>query len=130
MIGLDTNVLVRYLVQDDDLQAKTAAKIIEAGDEFFINLIVICELVWVLDSCYELNKKDIILIIEKLLTTREITFEKRDTIWGALDDFKVNSVDFADCLIGRLNQSHDCETTLTFDKSLKKLNSFQFVTSY
>ena len=57
MIGLDTSLLVRYLVGDDKRQSEAADKLVSNGDLFFINLIVLCELVWVLESCYDLKKE-------------------------------------------------------------------------
>ncbi len=128
MIGLDTNVLVRYLVQDDKRQSALAIKIIESpGEVFWVNLIVLCELAWVLESCYHLPKKKIAETIEKILITRQFSIERSDWVWESLDDFNMSNADFSDALIGRINIHHDCQTTLTFDKSTQKLKTFKVV---
>lgn len=127
MIGLDTNVLVRFLVQDDKHQSQAATRLIEGGQDFFINVIVLCELVWVLESCYDLKKQDTVNTIEKILTTRQFTVENSDVVWGALDDFKADEADFADCLIGKINRQKECLYTASFDKAVKRLQTFKLV---
>ncbi len=124
MIGLDTNILVRYLVQDHLEQARLAGQLIESGDTFFINQIVLCELVWVLVSCYDLDKQQIIAVLEKILVIHQFKIENSDLARKALEDFKDSKSDFSDCLIGRANQAYGCKMTASFDKNLKKLDSF------
>ena len=127
MIGLDTSLLVRYLVGDDKRQSEAADKLVSNGDLFFINLIVLCELVWVLESCYDLKKESLVDVLEKILATRQFVVEKSDLVWRALDDFKGTKADFSDCLIGRANRDQDCRYTASFDKGTKNLETFQFV---
>ncbi len=123
MTGLDTNVLVRYLVRDDVKQAKMAAdaikKTITSDDRCFINHIVLCELVWVLESAYEYTKKEIVDTLEKILMTRQFQIESKDLLHHALNDYRCGTGDLADYLIGRINQAGRCGTTLTFDSELK-----------
>ena len=128
MKGLDTNVLVRYIVQDDKTQSRAASSFIRnaslTGESFFINCIVLCELVWVLESAYDFPKKEITDVCEKILKIKQFEIEYRDIVYSALLAYKKGKGDFADYLIGRINQSHGCNMTVTFDKSLTKQAGF------
>ena len=104
MIGLDTNVLVRYVTQDDPVQSAKASELIESlttASPGFVSLVSILELVWVLQSCYQSAKSDVVMVLETLLRTRELTVEHAEIIWQALRRFSANKADFADCLIAR-----------------------------
>ena len=128
MKGLDTNVLVRYLVQDDEIQGRKAAQLVDEatskGEPLFVNLIVLCEAVWVLESAYGYSKPEIMDTIDRLLSTVELEIEDRDVARLALADSRERNVDFADGAIGRRNRSLNCDVTLTFDRSLKRLETF------
>ncbi len=118
MIGLDTNVLVRYVTQDDLVQSAKASELIESlttASPGFISLVSIVELVWVLQSCYQSAKSDVVMVLETLLRTRELTVEHAEIIWQALRKFVANKADFADCLIERCAHAAGCEYTATFD---------------
>ena len=123
MTGLDTNVLVRYLTQDDPAQARKAARAIEEraqeGEEFYITGIVLCELVWVLDEAYGYSRGKIQQALEAILRTQQFRFENKDHLWQALGDYRDGKADFADYLIGRVAARSGCKETLTFDQSLK-----------
>jgi predicted nucleic-acid-binding protein len=125
MKAIDTNVLVRYLVQDDPAQGGKAAAYIEGtaskGDQILISNIVLCETVWVLDSAYGYAKAEIEDTLGRILQTGVFQFEAKDAVSAAVDDYCNARVDFADCLIGRLNSLLGAEPTVTFDKALKKL---------
>ena len=131
MIGLDTNVLVRYLVQDDPAQARKATQFIDKAlqehELLFLNCIVLCELVWVLESAYGYSKLTIIDVLDKILTTAQFEIEQKDEVRKALDDFKRRNTDFADCLIGRKNLNSGCSHTVSFDKQAAKAAIFQSV---
>ena len=131
MKALDTNVVVRYLVQDDPAQGRKAAAYIEeaaaAGEQVLIGNIVLCELVWVLDSAYGYAKSEIQGAIEKLLQSGTFQFEAKDIVWAALEEYRATRVDFADCLIGRAHRALGCEPTATFDASLRKLTTFHLL---
>src|SRR3974390_391279 len=101
MIGLDTNVLVRYIMQDDAKQAALASRLVESlGDSAgFIPLVVIAELSWVLASAYSLNRGQIAEALEGVLRSKEWVVEKADVVWQAVRLFQSGSADFADCLI-------------------------------
>jgi predicted nucleic-acid-binding protein len=131
MIGLDTNVLVRYLVQDDPTQTRRVNALIDraAAQEtaMFINHVVMCELAWVLGRGYGYARTALTEVIEKILLGRQFEIEKKDLVWTALADFKASRADFADCLIGVTNKLAGCESTLTFDRSAASLRAFKQV---
>ena len=131
MKALDTNVLVRYLVQDEPDQSLRAARFIEhatsGGERLLIDVIVLCELAWVLESAYRYPKANLAEALEAILLTAQFEVEAKDNAWQALADYRHSRADFADCLIGRLNQSHGCDVTATFDTSLKGLPAFELV---
>lgn len=125
MIGLDTNVLVRYIVEDDPKQAVLATKLIDesssAQKPAFINLMVLCELVWVLTRAYGCDRIQMKEVLQNILLTENFIVEHHDVAWLALHDYDEGNADYPDCLISRLNQASECTTTWTFDKKASKL---------
>lgn len=100
MIGLDTNVLVRYLTEDDPEQSPRAVALVERaleeGERLFVPQVVLCELVWVLDSVYHYSLEEISLVLRDLLRTRQLVIEDLDTAWKAVDRYAAESgVSFA-----------------------------------
>lgn len=131
MIGLDTNVLVRYVAQDDPKQSAIASELIEsltASSPGFIALVSVVELVWVLQSSYQSSKSEIIVVLETLLRTRELTLENAETVWQALRRFSESNADFADCLIERSANAAGCDHTVTFDSKAAKTAGMQRLT--
>lgn len=120
MIGLDTNVLVGYLSQDDPRQSALAEDLIEATCSekrpAFINHIVLCETVWVLERSYAVNKEMLANLIEKVLKTEQFSIQGVEMVWRALKEFKKSKADFSDCLMAQINLANGCEHTATFDK--------------
>lgn len=129
MNGLDTNVLVRYLVRDDPDQSAVATRLIDEAVErdttFLISAIVICETVWVLEAGYEYSRAVVADAMEKLLLTRQLEFEARDDLWRALHRYREGRADLADYLIGHRNRSNGCRHTWTFDRALEADDAFQ-----
>jgi len=127
--GLDTNVLVRYLTQDDEKQAEAAAKTIEGaaarGERMLIQPIILCELVWVLESAYDFPKSDLLRGLEGILQTAQFEIVEKDVIWQALSDYRRGKGDFSDYYLGRANVKAGAAITLTFDKTLKGSPRFQ-----
>ena len=119
MRGLDTNVLIRYLLRDDLRQAKAAKRAIEqaiaAGEPLVISLLVVLETEWVLRGRVRLDKTAILGVFRQLLESREIQFENEDVIEQALYDFENSTADFADCLMVAQYRRLGCTTMLTFD---------------
>jgi predicted nucleic-acid-binding protein len=119
MTGLDTNILVRYLTEDDPAQTIAAGQVMDSfspDSPGFVSLIVLAELVWVLESFYHFTKKEIEHVLETLLRSEELILERADIVSQALRIFRVNRADFADCLIERCGHAADCERTVTFDQ--------------
>ena len=120
MIGLDTNVLVRYIAQDDPKQTPKATRLIEsltADDPGFICIVSVIELVWVLAGCYASSKEEICEVLETLLRTKVIVVAQADTVWKALRMFREGKADFADCMIERTANDAGCSHTATFDRA-------------
>ena len=129
MKGLDSNVLVRYLVQDEPRQAALATRFIEsqctAESPCFIGQIVLCELAWVLESNYRQSRVEIASVIEQLLQVGQLEVMEPDIVWRALHDYKNSNADFPDHLLARINESKGCVTTVTFDKKAANQPLFQ-----
>lgn len=122
MIGLDTNVLVRYLTQDDADQAELANRLIETkcskSAPGFIALIVLCELTWVLRGAYGYKKSLVVEVLEHILITGEFEVENANIAHSALTAYKRGKADFADYVIACTNSSAGCEVTYSFDRKL------------
>jgi predicted nucleic-acid-binding protein len=130
MIGLDTNVLVRYVAQDDSRQSPKATRLIESltvDAPGYVGLISLMELVWVLTGCYASSKKEICEVLETLLRTKEIIVAHADTVWKALRLFKESNADFADCLIERSANEAGCSFTTTFDRNAARHCGMQLI---
>jgi predicted nucleic-acid-binding protein len=128
MIGLDTNVLVRYVAQDDKKQSAIASEFIESLTPTapgFVALVTVVELVWVLQSSYKASKEEIITVLETLLRTRELKLENAETIWQAIRRFSESNADFADCLIERSAHAAGCDHTVTFDSKAVRTAGMQ-----
>ena len=132
MIGLDTNVLVRYIAQDDPLQTEQAAALIESltsAEPGFVAMVSVVELVWVMQSCYRSTRSEVVEVLETLLRTKEIVVDQSDLIWQALRRYAETSADFADSLIERCAHSAGCEYTVTFDRNAVKQAGMQLAGS-
>ena len=128
MLGIDTNVLVRFLVRDDESQFEKARKLIKreiaAGRRVFVSQLVLLETEWVLRSRYSLSKIEIIAAISGLLDATDVQFEDEPAIEAALFVWRDSVADFADCLIGARNKRLGCRATATFDVRAAKLAGF------
>ena len=123
MIGLDTNVLVRYIMQDDAKQSPLATRLVEslsAEAPGFVPLVSVVELAWVLSAAYELDRAQLVEAFEGLLRTKEIVVDRAEIVWKSLRVFQSANADFADCLIERSAASAGCERTMTFDRGAVK----------
>lgn len=133
MIGVDTNVLVRYLTQDDAVQARAVdilvAESIKSGVRLHIDDIVVCELIWVLRGAYRFNRGTIARAVERILDTALFSFENRDLLRNALAQYRDGDGDFADYVIGARNLRAGCELTATFDRALRGNDAFSFLGS-
>jgi predicted nucleic-acid-binding protein len=131
VIGIDTNVLVRYLTQDDAAQARRVDAFVsemrEGGEQVHIDDIVLCELVWVLRGAYRFSKPTVASALDKIVSTALFSFDDRDLLRGALNEYREGAGDFADYVIGRRNTRAGCQQTVTFDRSLGDSPSFSLL---
>ncbi len=131
MIGIDTNVLVRYLAQDDPDQAKIATEFIEntctKDKPGFINNITLCEICWVLKRLYKTPKEQLAEIIEQLIRTAQLIVPEPQVVWMALEEFKKSNADFPDCLIAQINLVNYCSSTFTFDVKAADVAGFNLL---
>ena len=125
MVGIDTNILVRHMVQDDVKQAKLATALIETecspANPAHIPLLVLCETVWVLSSAYGYAREQITMALRQIMLTESFDIEEHAIAWNALAGYENGNADFADGIITRLNRERGCTTTYTFDKKAAKL---------
>ena len=131
MIGLDTNVVIRYLTQDDAKQAALASRLFEhtlsAAHPGFIGHITLCEIAWVLAESYGADRKRIRGVIERLLATKQLVVEQAELVWKALRAWEGVNADFSDALIGQLAIAHGGEKTVTFDRTAARLPGFELL---
>jgi predicted nucleic-acid-binding protein len=129
MIGLDTNILVRYLAQDDPVQSPKATKIIEGdlteGRPGFISLVTMVETVWVLDRIYRLSNPELATVVERMLQADTLSIQNEQEVFTAMIALKTGKGSFADALIGALGTWAGCTSTLTFDQKAARLKEFQ-----
>jgi predicted nucleic-acid-binding protein len=131
MIGLDTNVVLRYLLQDDPAQTRQANRIFEQelSDQSpgFINLTTTLEIVWVLRSLLRQTSAQIAMHLEDLLAADSLELQNEQQVFEAVFALKNGTGEFEDALIGALNAWAGCSHTLTFDKRAARLPSFQSI---
>jgi len=125
MIGLDTNILVRYLAQDDPAQSLKAREILERRltekDPGFVSVVAMVETVWVLDRAYGLTSPEISAAVERILQTDVLVVENEQEVFIAMVALKRGQGSFADALIGALGARAGCARTLTFDHKALRL---------
>ena len=128
MIGLDTNVLVRFLVRDEEVQYERARRLLRretaSGEPVLISLLVLLETEWVLRSRYALEKTEILGAFSGLLDSLELVFEDEASLEQALYMWRDSTVQFADCLIGARNSALECRATASFDGKALRLPGF------
>jgi predicted nucleic-acid-binding protein len=131
VIGLDTNVVVRYLTQDDAKQAAIASRLFEhvlsVERPGFVSLITLCEIAWVLAECYDADKSRISGVIEALLGSRQLVVEDAELAWKTLRAWDKSTADFSDALLGQVLLARGCEKVVTFDKAASRLAGFELL---
>lgn len=128
MLGLDTNVLVRFLVRDDPRQYRRARRIIsdevKRGGSVFVSQLVLLESEWVLRSRYEYSKDELMGVLVGMLESADLMIEDESSLEQAVFVWRESGAEFADCLIGARHQSLGCHATATFDAKAAKLPGF------
>ena len=128
MIGLDTNVLVRYLTQDDPIQSRRATELLEQRlteqEPGFISVVAMAETVWVLERAYGVADADIAAAVERTLQADVLVVESEQEVFTAMIALKERQGSFADALIAALGAKAGCSTTVTFDREAARLPGF------
>jgi predicted nucleic-acid-binding protein len=129
MIGLDANILVRYLILDDPSQAERAHDILEKqlspSEPGYISLVAMAETVWVLDSVYGIGREDLARTIDRLLASENLSIQNEREVYLAMVMLESGVASFSDALIGALGAWAGCSETLTFDRKAARLPSFR-----
>jgi predicted nucleic-acid-binding protein len=131
MIGLDTNVLVRYFAQDDPVQSLKASEIMELrlteNEPGFVSVMTMVEMVWVLSSIYELSDQEVASAVERMLQADTLFIQNEQEVFTATVALKAGRGSFADALIGALGTWAGCASTLTFDRKASRLGNFEII---
>ena len=131
MKALDTNVLVRFLVKDDEQQAKTVCRLFKQAESkaeaFFIPILVVLETVWVLEAVYETTRQEILDSIDELLMMPILEFEAQSAIRSFISSARENKTDLSDLLIAHCAKYSGCDSVITFDKRASKLGLFELL---
>jgi predicted nucleic-acid-binding protein len=131
MIGLDTNVLVRYLAQDDAIQSPRATEVIERQlteeSPGFISLVTMVETVWVLDRVYGLSDHEVAEAVERILQADTLLVQNEQEAFTAMMALKAGAGSFSDALIGALGAWAGCTAILTFDRKATRLKQFRLI---
>lgn len=132
MNALDTNILVRFLVQDDEQQASVVNTLLAGAETdkkvFFVSNVVLLEIIWVLKSAYGASRDDILLALNELLSVSVLEFQDQPAVRDCVMSAQGNTYDLADLLIAHVGQLKGCVTTLTFDKKAAKSDLFTRLT--
>ena len=119
MIGLDSNVILRYVAQDDPVQTAVATRLFESltpEEPGFVSTVALIETVWVLRSFYDASRQQIQRVVDTLLRSRGVVVERSDLVLMALDGYSRGNADFGDYLIECHGRAAGCEYTVTFDR--------------
>ena len=133
MIGLDTNILVRYVVQDDRTQSAIATRLLDREltpeNPGYVSLVVLAELVWVLAAAYKADRDTIGRVVEGLLSTPRVRVQEAECAWLALLDYREpgSKTEFSDALVARLSLRAGCSRTVTFDRSAARNAGFELL---
>jgi len=131
VIAVDTNVLVRFFVQDDERQYQQAARLLQSsedsGESIYVSNIVLAELVWVLKGAYKIPKLDIIKALSVLLANRLFVFADAELVRDTLNKYQSGTSDFADYLLALDGLKQQARTTFTFDRRCKHDSLFSLL---
>ena len=131
MIGLDSNILIRFLARDDSVQSRRAVELIEQQlseqNPGFVSLVTIVETAWVLERSYRLSDAIVAAAIERTLQIDSLVIEHEGEVSAAMETLKAGLGSFADALIGELGARAGCAKTMTFDRQAAALPNFQLL---
>ncbi|WP_422134117.1 PIN domain-containing protein [Endozoicomonas sp. ALD040] len=126
MEGIDTNVLIRFLVKDDLQQYQQALSLFIGMPKVYLSPIVLVETVWVLSHFYQVKRLRQCEILKAFICQQGVVTDDRQAVMAALDDYE-QGYDFADAMIGHYNLSHQCKKTWTFDRKASRLPAFSLI---
>jgi len=130
VIGLDTNVVVRYLAQDDPVQSRQATEIFErrltTENPGFVSMVAMVETVWVLERTYGLSKQEIAAAVERMLQIDVLVIENEQQVFSAMIALKEGRGSFSDAIIAALGARAGCSHTLTFDRGTSRMAGFKY----
>jgi predicted nucleic-acid-binding protein len=128
VIGIDTNLLVRFITQDDPRQSAIANDVFETrltqAEPGFVSVVAMAETAWVLERSYRLSDKEVAAAIERVLQTENLVVENEQAVFTAMTALKDGLGTFSDALIGALGANAGCRHTLTFDRRAARLPGF------
>lgn len=131
MIGIDAQVLVRYLAQDDAVQSAAATRFVEGSlgnhRRGHVSLVTLAELNWVMRSRYRVGREAMSEALLRIMADSRFVIQDADAAWAALDAYRSLGVDFADALIAAVDRLHGCERTVTFDKDAARLENVELL---
>jgi predicted nucleic-acid-binding protein len=131
MIGLDTNVIMRYLAQDDPAQSAQATELIERElseeEPGFVSVVAMAETAWILERVYGLTTAELAAAIERMLQVNALVVESEQQVFTAMIAVKEGRGSFADALTGALGAKAGCSHTLTFDRRALELAGFRIL---
>ena len=131
MTALDTNIIIRFLVRDDEKQSQLVYKKLKEVErncsQLFIPLVVVLEVIWVLESAYGLSRNDILDSFETMRQMPIFVFDKGSVVDHIINEGRRTRLDLSDLLIAFSAQASDCTTVLTFDKKASRLSLFQLL---
>lgn len=129
MLGIDTNILVRYLTADDSSQLARVDELVDQAiadkERLYFSSVVLCETAWVLKSVYNYSKDEIAEAITQIVDTRQFSIEHRELVRQALQDYRKGKGGFSDHLIGQLHKAAGCRHSVTFDRALASSPQFR-----
>ncbi len=132
MIGLDTNVVIRYLTQDDPKQSPIATRLMEktlsTDDPGFLSLVVVAEVVWVMVSLYSVDRAGVAEVVTGLLTTEQLRVESAELVWCTKRRYEVSKAYFSDALIAECAVGAGCKRAVTFDRAAAATSGFELLT--
>jgi predicted nucleic-acid-binding protein len=132
VIGLDTNVIVRYLTQDDPKQSAIVTRLMEktlsSDDPGFISLVVLAEVIWVLVSLYSVDRTGVAEVVGGLLTTEQLRVDSAELVWRAKRRYEASKVDFSEALIAECGVAAGCKRSVTFDRTAAATSGFELLT--
>jgi predicted nucleic-acid-binding protein len=131
MKAIDTNILIRFLTGDDKPQAKKVYRLLKNAESeksvMFVPLLVVLEMIWVLESVYEISRKEVLESISDLLLMPVLKFDQQPAIQHFIHSAQKNKYDLSDLLIAHAAKTNGCESVITFDKKASKFSLFELL---